>query len=688
MSVHHKGSFVGVKQRISSREENDEEDSEVTDLFEGKAGDQEDEGKLFDHLLIQIDARGVFQDEEVIRAMWKKLHRDDPDLVGAFEDFLGRTAGEIKRSRGEFDTLEAALKSKTNEHEEEVKKLYEEMEFQMKREQQRIMTEEKLKEKRLREEMDSVVKEKERQLQEMQARHKEMEEKLAKLNLSEAETKQDNQRLAREKEMLEEMLLKSQENLEESRSYINILQAKQKDEQKARARSVHDMAARHTKRIFHHSHWPTREHAAYSGTKWAALQLSEGIAMERESLVKQLGMLKDVNKRLLDDKDEAEAVEARRDGQICEPEESEALAQDTEKPKKRELIKQGSLLSKYFPGGPPSGSSKAEPEILEVSMDEIEDDGIEMDDITGAQIFSFHEAPSTGSFPKVSAGQNRDTIDGPGRFQTISLGSEAGCAGHRTKAPLIQSHAFDRASQEDRYTSDAESDAVVKKNGDLHFHTSKKAMEWSVHQSREQPMDQDSEVKPHRIFKIVFVGDSGVGKTSFIHRFCNDQFRPNFSATIGIDFQVKPLLVGDSLAVLQLWDTAGQERFRSVARQYFRKADGVIVMYDVTSEQSYTNVRSWMESVKDGVEKGTVITVVGNKMDLAEGDRDRVIKVKDGSKMAVQYDALFYETSAKTGSYVLETMLGMASLLKDKEDKALEAALHLSSEVKKGRCCS
>ncbi|NWR66104.1 RAB44 protein, partial [Bucorvus abyssinicus] len=103
---------------------------------------------------------------------------------------------------------------------------------------------------------------------------------------------------------------------------------------------------------------------------------------------------------------------------------------------------------------------------------------------------------------------------------------------------------------------------------------------------------------PDRIFKVVFVGNSGVGKSSFIHRFCYDRFLAELNATMGIDYQVKSLMVDDTQVALQLWDTAGQERFRSITRQYFRKADGILVMYDVTAKCSFTAVRNWMSSVQ------------------------------------------------------------------------------------------
>ncbi|XP_069133179.1 EF-hand calcium-binding domain-containing protein 4B-like [Argopecten irradians] len=202
-----------------------------------------------------------------------------------------------------------------------------------------------------------------------------------------------------------------------------------------------------------------------------------------------------------------------------------------------------------------------------------------------------------------------------------------------------------------------------------------------------------------RVFKVVFVGDSGVGKSSFIHRFCNNSFNPSFSATIGVDFQVKTIQIKDTVIVLQLWDTAGQERFRSITKQYFRKADGVVVMYDVTSEASFVNVRNWMTSIKvqsnpvrlkykENVDEKTVIEILGNKTDMAEGDDHRVVRMNDGKKLALEYESLFFECSAKSGINIQESMAAMADLLKDKEDEELEKALHIHDDpVEKKKCC-
>ncbi|NXW00133.1 RAB44 protein, partial [Fregetta grallaria] len=168
---------------------------------------------------------------------------------------------------------------------------------------------------------------------------------------------------------------------------------------------------------------------------------------------------------------------------------------------------------------------------------------------------------------------------------------------------------------------------------------------------------------PDHIFKVVFVGNSGVGKSSFIHRFCYDRFLAELNATIGIDYQVKSLMVDNTQVALQLWDTAGQERFRSITKQYFRKADGILVMYDITAECSFTAVRNWMSSVQEGIEDGAVVFLLGNKMDAAQRETRNVPKV-EGERLAKEYKAVFYECSAMTGYNIMEPMLHMARSVK------------------------
>ncbi|XP_074136235.1 ras and EF-hand domain-containing protein isoform X2 [Sminthopsis crassicaudata] len=118
--------------------------------------------------------------------------------------------------------------------------------------------------------------------------------------------------------------------------------------------------------------------------------------------------------------------------------------------------------------------------------------------------------------------------------------------------------------------------------------------------SREANLADESHKYPssEKAYKIVLAGDAAVGKSSFLMRLCKNEFRGNTGATLGVDFQMKTLIVDGEPTVLQLWDTAGQERFRSIAKSYFRKADGVLLLYDVTCEQSFLNVREWVDTIQ------------------------------------------------------------------------------------------
>uniref|UniRef100_A0A8C1SXB1 RAS and EF-hand domain containing n=1 Tax=Cyprinus carpio TaxID=7962 RepID=A0A8C1SXB1_CYPCA len=164
-------------------------------------------------------------------------------------------------------------------------------------------------------------------------------------------------------------------------------------------------------------------------------------------------------------------------------------------------------------------------------------------------------------------------------------------------------------------------------------------------------------------YRIVLAGDATVGKSSFLLRLCKNEFKGNTSATLGVDFQMKTLVVDGVPTVLQLWDTAGQERFRSIAKSYFRRADGVLLLYDVTCEKSFLNVREWVDIIEDVSQDDIPIMLVGNKTDLRKEallDGVTCIPTSYGEKLAMTYSALFCETSAKDGSNIIEAVLHLA----------------------------
>lgn len=189
---------------------------------------------------------------------------------------------------------------------------------------------------------------------------------------------------------------------------------------------------------------------------------------------------------------------------------------------------------------------------------------------------------------------------------------------------------------------------------------------------------------PDRLFKIVLVGNSSVGKTSLLQRFCDDCFHSGTSATVGIDYSVKTIAVDSSQVALQLWDTAGQERYRSITKQFFRKADGVVVMYDITTEQSFTAVRQWLTSVKEGAGEDIPIMLLGNKTDK---EIERQVQRGLGERLAKDCQMSFFECSACSGHNVVESMVHLARILKEQEDRDKEKTVLLSIPAAKRRSC-
>jgi len=146
------------------------------------------------------------------------------------------------------------------------------------------------------------------------------------------------------------------------------------------------------------------------------------------------------------------------------------------------------------------------------------------------------------------------------------------------------------------------------------------------------------------IFKIVLLGDSGVGKSNLVFRFTKNEFNKDSKSTIGVEFATKTVQIeDDKLVKAQIWDTAGQERYRSIASSYYRGAVGALLVYDVTDRNSFNHVPMWLKEVEENAEKDCLIMLVGNKMDLHE---KRTVFIRDGRGFARKNGLAFIETSA------------------------------------------
>ncbi|XP_062999736.1 ras-related protein Rab-26 [Elgaria multicarinata webbii] len=192
-------------------------------------------------------------------------------------------------------------------------------------------------------------------------------------------------------------------------------------------------------------------------------------------------------------------------------------------------------------------------------------------------------------------------------------------------------------------------------------------------------------------FKVMLVGDSGVGKTCLLVRFKDGAFLAgSFISTVGIDFRNKVLNVDGVKVKLQIWDTAGQERFRSVTHAYYRDAHALLLLYDVTNRASFDNIQAWLTEIHEYAKQDVVLMLLGNKVDSTQ---ERVVKREDGEKLAKEYGVPFMETSAKSGLNVDLAFTAIAKELKHRSMKLPNEPrfkLHdyVKKEVKGAGCCS
>jgi len=203
------------------------------------------------------------------------------------------------------------------------------------------------------------------------------------------------------------------------------------------------------------------------------------------------------------------------------------------------------------------------------------------------------------------------------------------------------------------------------------------------------------------LFKLVLIGDSGVGKSCLLLRFADDNFTDSYISTIGVDFRFRTITINDKTVKLQIWDTAGQERFRTITSAYYRGADGIIMVYDVTSMESFDHVEEWLNEVERHASDSTSKLLVGNKADLVD---EKQVSEEVAQRFADKLGISFLETSAKTSTNVDAAFHTMASELiknrtgrekvtpttstKDAKDKKVDLGGGAGTGKTKGSCCS
>ena len=175
--------------------------------------------------------------------------------------------------------------------------------------------------------------------------------------------------------------------------------------------------------------------------------------------------------------------------------------------------------------------------------------------------------------------------------------------------------------------------------------------------------NNSSDENKEYIFKYIIAGDSGVGKTCMIYYYLYNKVKQNSTQTIGVDYSSKTLIINNQKIKLQIWDTAGQDKFRSVSKSYYRGAIGIIIVYDITSKESFLHIKSWINEVKLSAREEASFIIIGNKNDLKD---QREVSYEEAKKFSDDNNFIFLETSSITGENISEVFLKLSENILNK----------------------
>ena len=214
-------------------------------------------------------------------------------------------------------------------------------------------------------------------------------------------------------------------------------------------------------------------------------------------------------------------------------------------------------------------------------------------------------------------------------------------------------------------------------------------------------MNDNKELTPEYNLKLLSLGETGVGKTSIISMYAENNFFPNQQPTIGIDFKIKNLKYKNQQLKILLWDTAGQERFRKITNQYYNNADGIFLVFDVTKNNTFEQISYWINEINNKIDKNKIgIILIGNKIDINE---KRQVSIEQAQKIAECFNIPYIETSASKGENIDECFnLLIEEILKKKginetinelnnENKEKDEKINLNNDNnlinKNNKCC-
>ncbi|XP_022099471.1 ras and EF-hand domain-containing protein homolog isoform X2 [Acanthaster planci] len=626
----------------------------------------------------------LISSQEQVCELYQQLHAADlPQCLSQFENIICETIKDIKQQQSETDRLEKSLKRANDSHSSHLRHLETEMEAQVAKVEQRVRQEEQEAAQVEREELKRRMEAEITELQNNLSRFHSFEKRWQMREKPKDETlKKRLDELQHENRQLKSGLTESQTNLALARSEL------------AAFKSEYDECLDSDKHL-----------------------LNEYM-FDHDSLARQVLQLQEANRRLQDTNDDLRASL-----------ESIKRSSRSLTPTKQKRLSMGSL-DYYAEDSPVLMSSVTDASSGRRRRSFVSQDSMESEpSVAGSasstkRRFVYHQTADGESYPdEVDSGNStlRDPLELDSELEVNCVEDELRRATsveeNAIKEAILVGGQKQAANQGKPHRVESITDSVTAfQKGDVTVATSSSAQEPMAAQKNEKlqrnltprnsgrkrelpqvPLKTQPtrpQTAPERMYKIVLAGDAAVGKSSFILRLCKGVFQNNLNSTLGVDFQMKTLEIDDKVTSLQLWDTAGQERFRSIAKSYFRRADGVLLLYDCTYERSFINVRDWIEAIEDGAQKPIPVMICANKVDArssAQAEGIRCVRMEDGQRLARSFSALFIECSAKDGTNIEEAVADLTRKLQQREDQEVsQSGLSLEKDAQKksdSKCC-
>ena len=205
-----------------------------------------------------------------------------------------------------------------------------------------------------------------------------------------------------------------------------------------------------------------------------------------------------------------------------------------------------------------------------------------------------------------------------------------------------------------------------------------------------QPTDSgaNNQSVVYNSYKVLLLGNSYVGKTCILLRFSEDIFKENYDVTIGLNYRIKSMTVENNPIKMQIWDTSGEEKFKAIAKNFYRGAHGVLLVYDICQKNSFLDVKSWIEQIIENADNDDIVMILcGNKCD---NEKERKISKEEEENLAKNYWIPFFECSAKNNFNINEIFETMAQKIYTKVGNRQSSSVKLTSNsIKKkiGKCC-